>query len=62
MSCKKSELVNAINSFAAAGTTNNANLISMSARALEDLVETLEFSPEEETPVSETEVVKKIAS
>ena len=60
MSCKKSELVSAINSFAAAGTTNDANLISMSATVLQGLVETLEFSPEEETPVSETEVVEDV--
>lgn len=48
MACKKSELVEAINSYAAARTTGDAKLQQFSATYLQQLVETLEFSPEEE--------------
>ncbi len=58
MTCKKSELASAINSFAAARTTGDANLQKMSAHVLEQLIATLEFSKEEEPEVSETEVVE----
>jgi hypothetical protein len=55
MACKKSELVGAVNSYAAARATGDGNLINMSAGVLGNVIETLEFSPEE---VSETEVVE----
>ena len=55
MACKKSELVSAVNSYAAARATGDGNLINMSAGVLGNVIETLEFSPEE---VSETEVVE----
>lgn len=48
MACKKSELVEAINSYAAARTTGDAKLQQFSATYLQQLVETLEFSLEEE--------------
>jgi len=48
MPCKKSEIVSAINSYAAARAVNDANLINYSGERVSQLVETLEFSPEEE--------------
>ena len=49
MACKKSELISAINSFAAARATNDGNLIQFSGQLLGQYVETLEFEPEAET-------------
>ena len=47
MACKKSELVQAINTFSNARTTNDPNLINFSAKLLEQFVDTLEFAPED---------------
>mgnify|MGYP000029423888 CR=1 FL=1 len=58
MACKKSELVGAVNSFASARATGDANLQNFSAQYLQQLVDTLEFAPEEvptEEPSVETE-------
>ena len=60
MACKKSELVTAVNSFAAARTTGDANLQRLSGALLEQLISTLEFAEEvveDDTEVSESEVV-----
>ena len=48
MACKKSELVSAINSFAAARSTQDANLMGMSGQMLQQMVDSLAFAPEEE--------------
>jgi|TARA_A100001011_G_scaffold128670_1_gene135681 hypothetical protein len=48
MACKKSELISAINSFAAARASNDGNLIQFSGQLLGQYVETLEFEPEAE--------------
>jgi hypothetical protein len=48
MACKKSELVSAINSFAAARAANDANLVQFSGQLLGQYLETLDFDPEEE--------------
>ena len=45
---KKSELVSAINSFANARATGDANLVQFSAQLVGNIVDTLEFEPEEE--------------
>lgn len=55
MACKKSELVSAINSFAAARASNDANLIQFSGQLVGQFLETLEFSPEEETNDDQSE-------
>jgi len=47
MACKKSDLISAINSFGAARATGDANLIQFSGNLIGQLIETLEFSPEE---------------
>ena len=47
MACKKSELVSAINSYANARVSADANLINFSAQLLQQFVETLEFAEEE---------------
>ena len=49
MACKESELISAINSFAAARASNDGNLIQFSGQLLGQYVETLEFEPEAET-------------
>ena len=48
MACKKSELVEAINSFATARATGDGPLQQFSGQYLQQLVDTLEFAEEEE--------------
>lgn len=47
MACKKSDLVSAINSYASARLTGDGNLLKMSGDLLSNLIESLEFEPEE---------------
>lgn len=47
MPCKQSELITAINSFAAARSSNDHVLTNFSANLVAKLVDTLEFDPEE---------------
>jgi hypothetical protein len=47
MACKKSELISAINSFGSARATGDGNLIAFSANLIGQLIDTLEFAPEE---------------
>jgi len=54
MTCKKSELVSAINSFGSARATGDANLITFAASMIGSLLDTLEFSPEEEVKVEDS--------
>ena len=54
MACKKSELVSAINSFGSARATGDANLIAFAANMIGNLLDTLEFSPEEEAKVEDS--------
>ena len=54
MACKKSELVQAINTFSNARTTNDPNLVNFSAKLLEQFVDTLEFAPEDVAEETET--------
>jgi hypothetical protein len=49
MACKKSELISAINSFAAARASNDANLIQFSGQLVSQYLETLDFAEEETT-------------
>ena len=53
MACTKEELVSAINSYAAARLTNDANLIKFGGDSIVKLLDTLEFS--EPAPVEEEE-------
>lgn len=48
MVCKKSELISGINSFAAARTTGDGNLLAFSANLIGQLIDTLEFEPEDQ--------------
>ena len=48
MPCKKSELVNAINSFSSARVSGDATLINFAASLINNYVDTLEFAPETE--------------
>ena len=54
MACTKTQLVSAINSFGSARATGDGNLISFSANLIGQLIDTLEFAPEEE-PAEEVE-------
>ena len=55
MACKKSELISAINSFGAARATGDGNLVAFAGNLIGQLIETLEFGPEEsEEPNEET--------
>ena len=47
MACKKSELVSAVNSYASARVSGDANLMNFSAQLLQQFVDTLEYAPEE---------------
>ena len=58
MACKKSELVSAINSYANARVSADANLINFSAQLLQQMIETLEFAEEEEAKEAVAEVVE----
>ncbi len=57
MACKKSELISAINSFGAARASVDPNLIAFAGNLVGQLVETLEFAPEEEATEAPVEVV-----
>ena len=56
MACKKSELVSAINSFGSARATGDGNLIAFSANLIGQLIDTLEFAPEEDGVPEEAEI------
>ena len=64
MTCKKSELISAINSFSAARVSEDQNLINFSAQMLSQLLETLEFASEEvianETPQQSETIEEKV--
>lgn len=60
MACKKSELVSAINSFGSARATGDANLIQFAANLIGQLIDTLEFEPEEGT-ISDDELAAERA-
>ncbi len=55
MACKKSELVSAINSFAAARSSNDGNLIQFSSQLLGQYIDSLEYEPEEEANDDQSE-------
>ena len=58
MACKKSELVSVINSYANARVSGDGNLINFSSNLLGQVIETLEFDPEEEQSVQEEEAAE----
>ena len=49
MSCKKSELVQAIQTYSTARVSQDPNLVNYAAQLLDQYIGTLEFEPEEET-------------
>jgi hypothetical protein len=53
MPCKKAELVSAINSYATARGTGDANLINAAAAMLQPLVDSLEYAPEQAEAVTD---------
>jgi hypothetical protein len=46
MTCKKSDLITAINSYAAAKTTGDSTLLALSVNLLQGLMDTLKFEEE----------------
>ena len=55
MACTKAELISAINSFGAARATGDGNLVAFAGNLIGQLIDTLEFAPEEsEEPAEET--------
>jgi hypothetical protein len=51
---KRAKLVSAINSFGSARATGDANLIAFAANMIGSLLDTLEFSPEEEAKTEDS--------
>jgi hypothetical protein len=60
MACKKSELISAINSFGSARTSGDGNLIVFAVNLIEQLIDTIEFSPEETEETKPAEVTSEI--
>lgn len=58
MACKKSELVSAINSFGSARATGDGNLIQFAVNLIGQLIETLEFEPEDTEQAEEIFEIK----
>jgi hypothetical protein len=58
MACKKADLISAINSFGSARATGDGNLIAFAGNLIGQLLDTLEFEPEESVETAETEVVE----
>ncbi len=52
MPCKKSEMVQAINTYGNARSSNDPNLVNYASQLLVNYMETLEFEPEAETEES----------
>ena len=50
MACTKTQLASAINSYASARATGDANLINFGASMVTQLLDTLEFEPDDDTP------------
>ena len=50
MACKKSDLITAINSYAAAKATGDSTLLALSVNLLQGLMNTLEFEEENVVP------------
>ena len=53
MTCKKTELASAINSFGSARVTGDSNLIAFSIELVKQLLDTLEFAPEDDVITQE---------
>ena len=58
MACKKSELIQAVQTFGNARATNDANLVQFAANLLTQFVDTLEFAEEEVKEEEATEAVE----
>jgi hypothetical protein len=56
MAPKKSELISAINSFGSARVSGDGTLMAFAANLLNDLLDTIEFAPEETKATEVAEV------
>ena len=53
MTCKKSDLISAINSFGAARASGDNTLLAFSVNLVQNLLDTLEFEGEGEVPLTQ---------
>ena len=53
MTCKKSDLISAINSFGAARASGDNTLLAFSVNLVQSLLDTLEFEGEGEVPLTQ---------
>ena len=60
MTCKKSELVSAINSFSSARVTGDGNLIAFAGNLVSQFLETIEFAAEENSSSEEESEIKDV--
>jgi hypothetical protein len=56
MAAKKSQLVSAINSFGSARASGDGTLIAFAANLIGELIDTLEFAPEE-TQITNNDII-----
>ena len=54
MTCKKSDLISAINSFGAARASGDNTLLAFSVNLVQNLLDTLEFEGEGEVPLTQS--------
>jgi len=59
MACKKSDLITAINSYAAAKATGDSTLLALSVNLLQGLMDTLQFEEENAVLNDQTAVEPK---
>lgn len=60
MACKRSELISAINTFSAARMSDDKTLLNFAASVVFQLLDTLEFEPEDETEVEIADVKSEV--
>ena len=53
MTCKKSDLISAINTFGAARASGDSTLLAFSVNLVQSLLDTLEFEGEGEVPLTQ---------
>lgn len=60
MACKRSELIAAINTFSAARISDDKTLLNFAASVVFQLLDTLEFEPEDETEDESADVKSEV--
>ena len=60
MACKRSELISAINTFSAARISDDKTLLNFAASVVFQLLDTLEFDPEDEAVEDNAEIKSEV--